>query len=83
MTHAKDQIHTEVYFWDVFNPFGHARPHPLEILEQICNISMDPWSHVKKTFSSSTHSRDEADSLFGINLGMPRNVWLHSLEMTE
>ena len=50
MTHAKYQIHTEVYFWDVFNPFGHARPHPLEILGQICNISMDPWSHVKKTF---------------------------------
>ena len=37
----------------------------------------------KNRLNNSTHSWDEADSLIGIPLDMPRHAWLHPLEMNE
>ena len=58
-----------------FNHFGHAWPHQLKKTEQICNF-YGSLTTFKNQIYSSTHSWDEADSLFGETLGMPDHTYL-------
>ena len=44
---------------------------------------MDALLHTKKQLHSSTGSGDEADSMFGITLGMPRHASWHSFKITK
>lgn len=76
------QFAFEIQLTPIFSHFGNVWPHALEMIEQLCNFQ-GSMTTCKKKLSSSNHSLDEPDSLFGITSHIPRNASPQPLETSE